>query len=67
VEGLRTIQHALTYDEWVVGGGDRRARDRGASAITIRSVPGEIIPGDEFYSHDDKYVNDNESAPCWHR
>ena len=26
------------------------------------SVPGEIVPGDEFYSYDDKYVNDASSG-----
>jgi len=26
------------------------------------SVPGEIVPGDEFYSYDDKYVNDASTA-----
>jgi D-alanine-D-alanine ligase len=25
----------------------------------IASVPGEVIPGDEFYSYDDKYINDD--------
>ncbi len=63
VEGLRdAIEHALTYDEWalveeaivgreievaVLGGTDPEA-----------SVPGEIVPGDEFYSYEDKYVTD---------
>ena len=23
------------------------------------SVPGEVVPGDEFYSYDDKYINDD--------
>jgi D-alanine--D-alanine ligase len=63
VEELRdAIDHALTYDEWVVveeavvgreievavlGGLDPRA-----------SGVGEIIPGAEFYDYEDKYVTD---------
>ena len=63
VEELRdAIEHALTYDEWVVveeavvgreievavlGGTDPQA-----------SGAGEIVPGAEFYDYEDKYVTD---------
>ncbi|HZI45862.1 MAG TPA: D-alanine--D-alanine ligase family protein, partial [Ilumatobacter sp.] len=56
------IQHALTYDEWVVVEEAIVGREIEVAVIgndePFVSVPGEIIPGDEFYSYDDKYVND---------
>ena len=63
VEGLRdAIQHALTYDEWVLVEEAIVGREIEVAVIgnddPFVSVPGEIIPGDEFYSYDDKYVND---------
>ena len=63
VEALRdAIQHALTYDEWVVVEEAIVGREIEVAVIgnddPFVSVPGEIIPGDEFYSYDDKYVND---------
>jgi D-alanine--D-alanine ligase len=63
VEALRdAIEHALTYDEWVVVEEAIVGREIEVAVIgnndPFASVPGEIIPGDDFYSYDDKYVND---------
>jgi D-alanine--D-alanine ligase len=63
VEELRdAIGYALTYDEWVVVEEAITGREIEVAVIgntdPFVSVPGEIIPGDEFYSYDDKYVND---------
>jgi D-alanine-D-alanine ligase len=64
VEALRdAIHYALTYDEWVLVEEAIAGREIEVAVIgnddPFVSVPGEIIPGDEFYSYDDKYVNDN--------
>jgi D-alanine-D-alanine ligase len=63
VEDLRdAIQYALTYDEWVVVEEAVVGREIEIAVIgnedPVVSVPGEIVPGDEFYSYDDKYIND---------
>ena len=63
VDGLRdAIDLALTYDEWVVVEEAIAGREIEIAVIgnedPFVSVPGEIVPGDEFYSYDDKYVND---------
>jgi D-alanine-D-alanine ligase len=63
VEELRdAIDYALTYDEWVVVEEAISGREIEIAVIgnedPFVSVPGEIVPGDEFYSYDDKYVND---------
>jgi D-alanine-D-alanine ligase len=63
VEELRdAIDHALTYDEWIVVEEGITGREIEVAVIgnldPFVSVPGEIVPGDEFYSYDDKYVND---------
>jgi len=63
VEALReAIDYALTYDDWVVVEEAVTGREIEVAVIgnadPFVSVPGEIIPGDEFYSYDDKYVND---------
>lgn len=63
VEDLRdAIDYALTYDEWVVVEEAVTGREIEIAVIgnddPFVSVPGEIVPGDEFYSYDDKYVND---------
>ncbi|NNE12070.1 MAG: D-alanine--D-alanine ligase [Ilumatobacter sp.] len=56
------IDYALTYDEWVVVEEAVDGREIEIAVIgnddPFVSVPGEIVPGDEFYSYDDKYVND---------
>jgi D-alanine-D-alanine ligase len=63
VEALRdAISYALTYDEWIIVEEAIVGREIEVAVIgnddPFVSVPGEIIPGDEFYSYDDKYVND---------
>lgn len=63
IEGLRdAIDYALTYDEWVIVEEAIVGREIEIAVIgnhdPFVSVPGEIVPGDEFYSYDDKYVND---------
>lgn len=63
VEALRdAIDYALTYDEWVIVEEAISCREIEIAVIgnedPFVSVPGEIVPGDEFYSYDDKYIND---------
>jgi len=63
VEELRAaIDFALTYDEWIVVEEGIIGREIEIAVIgnndPVVSVPGEIVPGDEFYSYDDKYIND---------
>ena len=67
VEELRdAIGYALTYDEWVVVEEGVVGREIEVAVIgntdPFVSIPGEIVPGDEFYSYDDKYVNDRSSG-----
>lgn len=67
VDELRqAIDHALTYDEWIVVEEAIVGREIELAVIgnddPFVSVAGEIIPGDEFYSYDDKYVNDTSSG-----
>jgi len=63
VEELRdAIEYALTYDEWIVVeeavvGREIEVAVLGNTAPEA-SLAGEIVPGDEFYSYDDKYVTD---------
>ncbi|MCU0260210.1 MAG: D-alanine--D-alanine ligase [Ilumatobacteraceae bacterium] len=63
VEEVRdAIEHALSYDEWVVveeaiDGREIEVAVLGADDPEV-SVAGEIVPGEEFYSYDDKYVTD---------
>lgn len=58
----RAIEYALTYDEWIVVEEAIVGREIEVAVLgnndPMVSVPGEIVPGDEFYSYDDKYVND---------
>jgi D-alanine-D-alanine ligase len=63
VEELRdAIDHALTYDEWVVVEEAVAGREIEVAVLgntePEASVAGEIVPGDEFYSYEDKYVTD---------
>lgn len=63
VEELRdAIDHALEYDEWVVVEEAVTGREIEVAVLgntdPIASAPGEIVPGEEFYSYDDKYVTD---------
>ena len=61
VEQLRdAIEHALTYDELVVVEEAVAGREIEVAVLgnlePKASLAGEIIPGDEFYSYEDKYV-----------
>jgi D-alanine-D-alanine ligase len=63
VEGLReAIDHALTYDEVIVVEEAIIGREIEVAVLggiePEASLPGEIVPGDEFYSYEDKYVTD---------
>jgi D-alanine-D-alanine ligase len=63
VEELRdAITHALTYDEIVVVEEAIVGREIEVAVLgntdPVASVPGEIVPGQEFYSYEDKYVTD---------
>ena len=63
VEALReAIDHALTYDEMIVVEEAIVGREIEVAVLggTVpeASVPGEIVPGEEFYSYEDKYVSD---------
>ena len=56
------VEHALTYDEWVlieeaVVGPEIEVAVLG-NVHARASVPGEIIPGNEFYDYADKYIGD---------
>ncbi len=56
------IELALTYDEWVVIEEAVTGREIEVAVLgnvePRASVPGEIVPGREFYDYDDKYVDD---------
>ena len=63
VEQLRdAIDHALTYDEWVVVEEAVVGREIEVAVLggtsPEASPPGEIIPSAEFYDYEDKYVTD---------
>jgi len=67
VEAIRdAISVALSYDEWVV---IEEAIDGREIEVAVlgnlepkASIPGEIIPGAEFYSYEDKYIDDGSQA-----
>jgi D-alanine-D-alanine ligase len=56
------IEYALTYDEWVVVEEAVAGREIEVAVLggpdPLASGAGEIIPGNEFYSYEDKYVTD---------
>jgi D-alanine-D-alanine ligase len=63
VETLReAIDHALTYDEMIVVEEAVVGREIEVAVLggtsPEASAPGEIVPGEEFYSYEDKYVTD---------
>lgn len=63
VEGLRAaIDLALEYDEWILVEEGVIAREievavLGHTTSARASVPGEIVPGAEFYDFEDKYTD----------
>ncbi len=67
VEALRdALRLALSYDEWVLVEEAVEAREIEVAVLGGRppraSVPGEIVPGAEFYDYADKYVDDGAKA-----
>ena len=67
VEQVReAIDVALAYDEWVVVEEAITGREIEVAVLgnlTPRaSVPGEIVPGAEFYDYADKYLDDGSQA-----
>ncbi len=61
-EVAAAIEHALTYDaivvvEEAIVGREVEVAVLGSTAPEA-SLPGEIVPGEEFYSYEDKYVTD---------
>jgi D-alanine-D-alanine ligase len=57
------VQHALTYDEWVLIEEAVVGREIEVAVLgnvhARASTPGEIIPGNEFYDYADKYIGDS--------
>ena len=67
VEAVRdAISLALSYDEWVVVEEAIVGREIEVAVLgnlePRASVPGEIVPGAEFYDYADKYVDDGSQA-----
>ena len=56
------VEHALSYDEWVVVEEAIVGREIEVAVLgnlePRASVPGEIVPGNEFYDYEDKYLAD---------
>jgi len=56
------IEYALTYDEMIIVEEAIEGREIEVGVMGNNepdaSVPGEIIPGEEFYSYEDKYLTD---------
>jgi D-alanine-D-alanine ligase len=57
------VGDALAFDEWVVIEEAVVAREIEVAVLGNHepwaSVPGEVVPGNEFYDYDDKYVTDS--------
>jgi D-alanine-D-alanine ligase len=67
VEAVRdAIDHALRFDEWVIVEEAITGREIEVAVLgnlePRASVPGEIVPGAEFYDYDDKYVADGSQS-----
>lgn len=58
----KAVAEAALYDRRVVVEQGADVREIEVSVLgnedPVASVPGEVIPGDEFYSYEDKYIND---------
>jgi D-alanine-D-alanine ligase len=58
-ELVAAIDHALDYDEWILAEEAVTGREIEVAVLgdapPEASLPGEIIPGDEFYTYADKY------------
>lgn len=58
----QAVQVAAEYDEWIVFEEAIVGREIEVAVLGSReptaSVPGEIVPGHEFYDYDDKYLSD---------
>ena len=56
------IRYALGYDEWIVVEEAITGREIEVAVLgnldPRASVPGEVVPGHEFYDYEDKYVDD---------
>lgn len=59
----QAVQLATTYDEWIVCEETIAGRELEVAVLGNRSprasVVGEIIPGNDFYDYEDKYVTDS--------
>ncbi len=59
---VTALREAALYDRRLLVEQGAQAREIEVSVLgndaPIASIPGEIIPGDEFYSYADKYLND---------
>jgi len=59
---LAGIEDALRFDEWIVVEEAINGREIEIGILgddpPLASVPGEIVPGDEFYTYADKYEDD---------
>jgi D-alanine-D-alanine ligase len=57
------LERALGFDEWALVEEAIRGRELEVGVLGddpyVASVPGEVVPGDEFYSYADKYENDD--------
>ena len=67
IEAVRdAIEVALSYDEWIVVEEAIVGREIEVAVLgnlePRASVPGEIVPGAEFYDYADKYVEDGSQA-----
>jgi D-alanine-D-alanine ligase len=62
-EALTAIHHAFVYDEWVVCEEAIAGREIEVAVLgntdPQASLPGEIVPGSDFYDYEDKYVNNS--------
>jgi D-alanine-D-alanine ligase len=58
----RALRVALAYDEWVIAEEAIAGREIEVAVLGNEapraSVPGEIVPGHEFYDYEDKYLED---------